>query len=210
MTRLVLVHGLGVSGRYFDPLVRELREFETVRPDLRRFVTVEEQAEALGESVEPGTPMLGNSLGCQVIAELAAREPGFVERAIFVGPTVDRRHRSWLDQAGRLLLDSTRERPSLTAIVVRDYLGANPFRIMRSARSALDDALERKVTALEGPLLVVRGERDPLCPKDWAEELARRAPRGRLEVVPGAAHAVHHSHPEALGALVRSFLQETT
>ena len=209
MPRLVLVHGLGVSGRYFDPLVRELSDFETVRPDLRRFVTVEEQAEALGEVVGPGVPLLGNSLGCQVIAELAAREPGLVGRTIFVGPTVDRRHRSWLDQAGRLLLDSTRERPSLTAIVVRDYIGANPFRVARSARSALDDALERKLPALEEPLLVVRGARDPLCPQDWAEEIACRAPHGRLEVVPGAGHAVHYSHPQALGALVRSFLQES-
>jgi len=208
MKRLVLVHGLGVSGRYFDPLVRELAEFEILRPDLRRHVTVEDQARALGEVID-GAPVLGNSLGCQVIAELASHGPGIVGRAIFVGPTVDRRHRSWLDQAGRLLLDSTRERPSLTAIVVSDYLFANPLRVARTARSALHDALERKVPALEEPLLVVRGEGDPLCPQDWAEEIARRAPRGRLEVVPGAAHAVHHSHPQALGKLVRNFLQES-
>jgi len=206
MARLVLVPGLGVSGRYFDPLVRELSEFETVRPDLRRFVTVEEQARALGEVID-GAPVLGNSLGCQVIAELASREPGVVGQAVFVGPTVDRRNRSWLEQVRRLLLDSTRERPSLTAIVVRDYL-ANPLRVARTARSALNDALERKVSALEEPLLVVRGACDPLCPQDWAEELARQAPQGRFEVVAGAAHAVHDSHPRELAALVRSFLQE--
>lgn len=209
MQRLVLVHGLGVSGRYFEPLVRELPDFETVRPDLRRFTTVEEQAEALRPVVgDERVPLLGNSLGCQVIAELAAREPRVVGRTIFIGPTVDRRHRSLLDQAGRILLDMTRERPSLSAIVVQEYLAANPLRVAKTARSALGDALERNVAALAEPLLVVRGARDPMCPQDWAEELARRAPRGRLHVVPGAAHAVHHSHPAELAAIVRRFLEE--
>jgi pimeloyl-ACP methyl ester carboxylesterase len=208
MQRLVLVHGLGVSGRYFEALVRELPDFETVRPDLRRFATVEEQAEALRRVVGDGAPLIGNSFGCQVIAELAEREPRVVGRTIFIGPTVDRRHRSLLEQAGRILLDMTRERASLSALIVRDYLAANPLRVAKTARSALGDALERKVPALTGPLLVVRGARDPLCPQDWAEEVARRAPRGRLHVVPGAAHAVHDSHPAQLGALVRDFLEE--
>ena len=208
MRRLVLVHGLGVSGRYFDPLVRELPDFECVVPDLRRHTTLEGQAEALREVVGEGAPLVGNSMGCQAITELAVRSPGLLERAIFVGPTVDRRSRSYVEQAARLLVDAVREPPSLATIVVRDYISTGPLRVARAARSAVGDALEREVPRIACPLLVVRGERDPLCPQDWAEELARVASRGRLAVVRGAAHAAHYSHPRELAALVRGFLEE--
>jgi 2-hydroxy-6-oxonona-2,4-dienedioate hydrolase len=207
MRRIVLVHGLGVSGRYFLPLVRELSDFECVVPDLRRHTTIEAQAEALREVVGEREPLLGNSMGCQVIAELAVRFPQLVERAVFVGPTVDRRRRSYARQAARLFLDAFREPPSLLPIVVRDYLSIGPIRVARMARSAVDDALEREVPRMECPLLVVRGRRDPLCPRDWAEELADRARHGRAEVVPGA-HAAHYSHPRELAALVRAFVEE--
>ena len=208
MRRLVLVHGLGVSGRYFDPLVRELVDLECVVPDLRRRPTIEAQAEALRGVVGERAPLLGNSMGCQAIAELGVRAPELVERAVFVGPTVDRRRRSAWAQALALVHDALYERQSLTAIVVRDYIAANPIRVARAARSALDDALERKLPAFRAPLLVVRGGHDPLCPPSWAKEVARRAPRGRLAVIPDGAHAVHHSHPAELAALVRAFLEE--
>ena len=208
MRRLVLVHGLGVSGRYFDPLVRELVDFECVVPDLRRQTTVEAQAKALREVVGPRSPLLGNSMGCQVIAQLAVRAPELVERAIFVGPTVDRHRRSYSAQAFRLLLDAFREPPALLPIVLRDYLSTGPVRVARMARSAVHDALEREVPAMKTPLLVLRGERDPLCPQDWAEELARVARRGHAEVIRGAAHAAHYSHPGELAALVRAFVDE--
>ena len=210
MRRLVLVHGLGVSGRYFLPLVHELSELDCVVPDLRRHTTVEAQAEALGKVVGERTPMLGNSMGCQVIAELAVRAPELVERAVFVGPTVDRRRRSLGRQAARLLLDAFREPPSLLPIVARDYLSTGPIRVVRMARSAVNDALEREVPRMECPLLVVRGDRDPLCPRDWAEELAQLAQDGRQEVIRGAAHATHYSHPGELAALVRRFVEEPT
>ena len=207
MRRLVLVHRLGVSGRYFDPLVRELVDFDCVVPDLRRHTTIEAQAEALAGFLGGRSAVLGNSLGCQVIADLGVQAPELVERAIFVGPTVDRRHRSAWSQALALLRDSVRERPSLIPIVVSDYLRSGPLRMARTARSALADALERKLPAFSAPLLVVRGERDPLCPPGWGEEVARLA-GGRLVTVPGAGHAVHHSHPEQLAALVRRFAEE--
>lgn len=208
MRALVLVHGLGVTGRYFGPLLAELRDLECVVPDLRASETVAGQAEALREVLRGPAPLLGNSLGCQVIAELAMRAPELVERAVFVGPTVDRRRRSAPAQAAALLLDGIRERPSLTATVVRDYLATGPLRVWRTARSALADEPERKLPAFRAPLLVVRGERDPLCSAAWGEELARLAPRGRLETVAGGAHAVHHSHPRELATLVRRFLEE--
>lgn len=207
MNRLVLVHGLGVSPRYFQPLVEALPGAKA--PDLRPATTLPVLAERLAEAAEnEPTAYLGNSFGCQVIVELAIRRPALVERAIFVGPAVDRRRRSWTSQISRLAVDAVREPPRLVAIAVRDYFGTGPVRTLRMAREALGDPLERKLPALRTPLLVVRGERDPLCPQDWAEDVTRLAPVGRLAVVPEAAHAVHYSHARELAVLVRTFLQE--
>jgi pimeloyl-ACP methyl ester carboxylesterase len=205
--RLILVHGLGVSPRYFAPLLEELPEAEA--PDLRRATTLPALAELLGAAVEEQpAAFLGNSFGCQVIAELAVRRPELVERAVFVGPTVDRRRRSWVSQAARLALDAVREPPGLVAVAVRDYFSTGPIRTLRMAREALRDPLELKLPALHAPLLVVRGGRDPLCPQDWAEEVAWLAPRGRLAIIAGAAHAPHYSHPAELAAIARAFLEE--
>ena len=207
MAPLVLVHGLGVSPRYFAPFVDALA-LETVAPDLRRFATRERQAEALREHVAEGSAVFGQSYGCQIVAELAAREPRRVGRAIFVSPTVDAEHRSFVQQSGRLLANATREPASLVGLVLRDALATGPIRLARMARSAVHDPVERKLPSFAAPLLVVRGERDHLCTEWWAEEIVRLAPRARLEVVAGAAHAVNYSHPRELAAIVRRFLEE--
>ena len=208
MTRLVLVHGLGVSPRYFAPFVDALVDVETAAPDLRRFATRERQAEALREHLTPGSAVLGQSYGCQIVAELAAREPGLLGRVIFVSPTVDAEHRSFVQQSGRLLATAMREPRPLVGLTIRDAVATGPIRLARMAWSAVRDPVERKIASIDSPLLVVRGSRDFLCTQWWAEELVGLAPRGRLEVVPGAAHAVHYSHAEELAALVRSFLEE--
>ena len=208
MARLVLVHGLGVSPRYFEPLVGALGDIETFAPDLRRFATRTRQAEALREHLAAGSAVLAQSYGCQIVAELAAREPTLLGRVIFVSPTVDAEHRSFVQQSGRLLATATREPGSLVGLTIRDAVSTGPIRLARMAWSAVRDPVERKVPSIEAPLLVVRGARDLLCTQWWADEIVRLAPRGRLEVVSGAAHAVHYSHPAELATLVRAFLEE--
>ncbi|MDQ3880940.1 MAG: alpha/beta hydrolase, partial [Chloroflexota bacterium] len=66
----------------------------------------------------------------------------------------------------------------------------------------------RKLPCVRVPTLVVRGGRDPIVPQAWAEEVARLLPRGRLVVIPGAAHAVNHDAPAALARVVLPFLTE--
>jgi 2-hydroxy-6-oxonona-2,4-dienedioate hydrolase len=201
VNRVILVHGLGVSPRYWRPLLCVLPGSEA--PDLRACATLGAQADLLAEVLagDPAT-LVGNSYGCQVITELAVRRPELIRGMVFVGPTVDRRRRTWLSQGARLAVAATREPAGLVALAVRDYFATGPLRTLRMAREAMADPVEAKLPKLRAPLLVVRGERDPLCPPDWAEEVASLAPEGRLAVVSGAAHAVHYTHPRELAALV--------
>ncbi len=217
---VVLVHGLVVSGRYMVPFLEELtRSHAVYAPDLPGFGRSEGPAHApdvagLADALAAwmralglsGAALVGNSMGCQVIVELALRHPGLVDRVVLQGPTMDPRARSAPRQMGRLLIDTTREPPSLVAIEGLDLLRAGVVRAWRTFRQALKDPIEEKLPQVRVPALVVHGSRDRISPRSWAEEVARLLPDGRLVVLPHAAHAANYSAPAELARAVRSFL----
>jgi pimeloyl-ACP methyl ester carboxylesterase len=218
---IVLVHGIGVSGRYLVPTARALTEWRTVYvPDLpgygrseapRRALGVPELADALRMVVAElglGAPaFLGNSLGCQILVELAARATSTTGPLVLVGPTLDPRRRSFLEGAVALLRDWLRE-PELTPVAVADYVRFGPVRFLQTARSLLADRPEDKLPRVDVPVLVVRGERDGFITREWAEEVAALAPHGRFVSVPGVAHAVNYTAPGELARLTLEFLDE--
>lgn len=214
---VVLVHGLVVSGRYLVPtgalLARHLR---VLVPDLpgfgasegpRRALDVGGLAAHLGrwlDALELPPPLLvANSFGCQVVAELAATDPRPLHGVVLTGPTVDPARRAFLTQAAALIADTVREPPELAWIIVTDFLRAGPLRSLRTVRWALRHRIETLLPRVTTEALVVRGERDPICGQRWAEQAAALLPRGRLEVIPRAPHAVNFATPEPLARLVR-------
>jgi pimeloyl-ACP methyl ester carboxylesterase len=219
---VVLVHGLIVSSRYMVPTAERLAPFVPVfavdlpgfgrSDDPARTLDVPELADALASWMEASllerAVLVGNSFGCQVIAELAARHPGRVAGVVLAGPSMDPRARNAPAEMLRLLADWPRERPSLTLIFLRDLLRAGLGRGWRTFRYALADRIEAKLPLVQAPALVVRGSRDPIVPERWAEEAARLLPRGRLAVIPGAPHAINYSAPDELVRILRSFLSE--
>ena len=221
---VALVHGIGVSSRYLVPVGRELaRTHRVLAPDLPGYGRSESPPRALGVGGLAGAlsawldaegldrvSLLANSMGCQVVVDLALREPERVSALVLVGPTVDPHARDPLRQAARLVLDSAREPPSLVGIILWDYAVFGPLRFAATAVSALRDAIEEKLPHVRAPVLVVRGERDAIVPQRWAEEVTALLPRGRLVVLPGAAHNVTYDAPLELVRVVRPFLEEAT
>jgi pimeloyl-ACP methyl ester carboxylesterase len=218
---VLLVHGLGVAGAYFEPLGRELtRWFRVSIPDLPgwgvserppRALTIEELADVLADFVgcdDNAPALVANSLGCQIVVALASRHPECVRAAILVGPTVDPAYRGWLSHAIRLIVGATREQSGLFPVVLRDYLRMGPVRMFAAARAALADEPERRLPKVEAPVLVVRGERDALTTLRWARRCAALAECGAFVEVGGAAHAAHVSQPGHVAELVRRFLAE--
>jgi len=219
---IVLVHGIGVSGRYLLPTARLLEPTHRVLvPDLPGFGPSAKPSRALGVrglaralaawldaiGVE-SAPLVANSIGCQIVVALAREHTERAERLVLVGPTVDAHARSFPRQAFRLALDTAREPPSLAAIVALDYLTYGPLRFLATARSALNDRIEDHARFVAAPVLVVRGARDALVSQRFAEELAARFANGRLVVVPDSPHAVNYARPDVLARLVRDFLSE--
>ena len=219
---VVLLHGYGVSGTYMLPLARELADSYRVlvpelpgqgksepRPGLR---SVHELAGAFGawlEAAELEQPaVVANSLGCQVVTELAVREPERVGPLVLVGPTVDPARRRGRHQLFAALRDCAREPLLLVGIAAMDDVGVGMRRLVATARAALDDRIEERLPLVEQPTVVVRGGADGFVSADWAEQVASLLADGRLVVVPGEPHAVHFTRPEAVAGIVRELLAE--
>lgn len=217
---IVLVHGLGMSGLTFVPLLRQFAGRAQVwAPDLPGFgrstkpehaLELDELADALADWVAATgiTPdcFLGHSLGAQIVAQLALSRPGAVPAAVLVGPTRDPRAGSLLHQGWRMLKDLPREPLSLARLAVRDYLSATPGRMVRTMHDALDTRVRERARALHLPVLLIRGEHDPVVPPDWAAELCELLPDGRLAEIAGAPHGATYTHPGEVAALTLDFL----
>jgi len=219
---VVLVHGLVVSSRYMVPIAERLTPYYQVyAPDLPGFgksakppraLDIPELADSLdawmqGIGLESAV-LIGNSMGCQVIAHLAVRHPERVERAVLQGPTMDPQGRTVLRQLGRFLTNSTREPLSMAPVMMLDYLAAGFGRAWHTFRYALRDRIEDNLPHLGVPTLVVRGSRDPIVPKRWAEEASRLLPDGRLVVIPDATHTANFDAPSEFVRVIREFLNE--
>jgi 2-hydroxy-6-oxonona-2,4-dienedioate hydrolase len=219
---VVLVHGSGLSGRYMIPTAERLAlDFHVYVPDLpgfgdsdkpSRVFDVPELTDWLsGWIVAAGlnrAALLGNSFGCQVIADLAAHHPERVERAVLQGPTTPPDERSWFWQFVRWKQNQRYNPSSLEPITWSDYRKCGLRRMYRTFHYQLTDRIEDKAPRIRAPVLVVRGSEDPICNQRWCEEIARLSPRGRLAVIPNVAHTLCYTAPVELANVTRSFLNE--
>lgn len=222
-TPVILLHGLGISSLYMIPTAKLLAQHHPVyAPDLPGFGRSEKPPRVLGVrqladalaawmdamNLERGV-FVANSFGCQIIVEFALHHPERMERLVLIAPTVDRYARTARKQILRLFLDAPHEPVSLILIATFDYLRARPNRVVRTLYRALVDCPEEKLPHITVPVLVVRGERDPMVPQRWTEEVAALLPDSHLVMFPRAAHAVNYSHPKELTREILKFLRET-
>jgi 2-hydroxy-6-oxonona-2,4-dienedioate hydrolase len=219
---IVLVHGLGLSGRYMLPLAACLAaDHRVFLPDLPGFgdsshpheiLDVPGLADALAawlEAMDLRRPtLLGNSFGCQIIVDAAARYPHLVERAILQGPTAPPEERTWFRQTVRWRQNQPFNPPSMAPVTWSDYRKCGWRRLFVTFHYSLRDRVEAKLSAVACPTLVVRGTRDPICRAEWAEFVADRLPRGRLALIPDVAHTLCYTAPGELAEVTRRFLKE--
>lgn len=212
----VLVHGIGVSSRYFHPLAVALAEYGPVylidlpgygaAPSARRDVSLGEHAAVLAELLEAlglvDPVLVGHSMGTQIVTRLAVDRPDVTDRLVLIGPTMDPAARTFLRASLRLGHDLLREPPLTNAIVVWDYIvRCGPVYYFRQLPHLLDDRIERRMPLLTARTLVLRGDRDPIAPAVWSRRLAELAPDGRFEEVEGA-HVMMFTDPARAARLI--------
>ena len=218
---VVLVHGFVLAGDYMMPAAERLAALaRTYVPDLPGYGLSDRPLQPLelaylGDRLAEWMDRLslgrahfiGNSFGCQVLVDFAARHARRVHRLVLQGPTVDPAARSLARQVLRLIENSRIESPGLGRLMLRDYWRAGWRGIVETGRMALSDRLEAKLKQIAMPTLVVRGSRDVLAPQAWAERMVDLLPQGRLLVMPGLAHTIIYTAPAVFVDAIRPFLR---
>jgi pimeloyl-ACP methyl ester carboxylesterase len=218
------LHGFGLSGQYLLPTAEALAdEFHILVPDLPGFgrsgnaiepLTIPELAHAAAafldtQGIEKVT-LVGNSMGCPVIVEFAYLYPHRLERAILVSPAGGIHNQPMPRAVRQLSHDGLREPVKLLRVVVPDYLRFGVPSTFRMFRALTRYPSLDRLLALDVPMLVVAGSRDPLIPgpariREVAAQIEHRAV---FVVIDGAAHAINFSHPGELASVIRQFMAD--
>ena len=216
----VLLHGIGMSHRYFRRLraaldtvgptyVLDLPGFgATPQPD--RALSVAEYAQFAGRMLDAlgieSCAAVGHSMGTQFAMDLALQRPSLVSHLVLIGAVVDSRRRTVLQQGLALARDSMRERPSTNATAFSDYARCGPRRYLAELGAMMAYPTEDRIGSVQAPVLVIRGARDPIASTQWCRLLTDRAQNGKMIEVPRGPHVVQESAPNRVSAAITRFV----
>jgi pimeloyl-ACP methyl ester carboxylesterase len=212
----VLVHGIGVSSRYFHPVAAFLAEHGDVyavdlpgygeSPRVRRDVTLADHAAVVAEVVRMhglvDPVVVGHSMGSQIVAQLAVDHPEVADRIVLIAPTLDPRKRGVIRAGLALGRDTLREPLLSNAVVLGDYFLRCGIRYyLRQLPHLIADRVEDRAGRIRARTLVIVGDRDAVVDRSFARELADRIPRGRLHVARGP-HVVMFTDPAGVARAI--------
>lgn len=212
----VLVHGLGVSSYYFEPLAARLARSGVVHmldlpgfdgvPHPGRPLTIGDFADVVaGWAEQEGltAPVLvGHSMGGQVVVEAMVRYPDLAGGGVVIGPPVNASERSVGYQIMRLAQSSLYETQPTRRAAMAGYLRSGPRWVMRVLPQLLRYPIEERIAEVAVPVLVLRGSRDSVAPGSWTATLAAACRRGTEAEIEGASHAVVYEHYRETAAQV--------
>lgn len=216
----VLLHGIGMGRSVYVDFVERLPG-RIIALDLPGF----------GEAPEPGRTLtmarhadliaaflrsidvsdaviIGHSMGSQIGAELAVRHPGLVDGLVLAGPTVNSATRSIREQATYLLRDLMGERPEVLLRGAREYLRGGPH-LIRKIRATVVHEPEKAYARVKCPVLVLRGERDPLAPVSWCRKIVDLVPGpATLREIPDHGHGTLLSDAKVAADMITEFARD--
>jgi pimeloyl-ACP methyl ester carboxylesterase len=214
----VLVHGLGGSRRWWEPVVEPLAErlqlhlvdlpgFGSARG--RPFVLRDAPAYVralLGEVGLERVNLIGHSLGGAVCARFAALWPDMVDRLVLVAPAGLRERERPIQYALPIAAALRQARPRFLRTAVGDSIRAGFFTVYRAGTQLLgDDALRGELSSIQAPTLLLWGERDPIVRPPVAQEYERAIKGAELVILAGAGHVPMFDQAEAFAAAVLGF-----
>ena len=219
----VLIHGIGMSHRYFRRLGFLLADYGDVHLiDLPGYgwtrrpahassttATAELIGKLLDEAGSSTCVVVGHSMGVQSATELALLRPDLVSHLVLIGAAVDVERRTIRQQALTLSINSLLEKPLLSMVQFFDVLRCGPRWYLAQLRLAMSYPLEERLPLAAQPVLVLRGSRDLVAGTAWSERLAHQSQHGEATTIDGAPHAAHHSAPRAVAATVIGFLRRS-
>ena len=234
---LVLLHGVGLDHSMWTPVATLLQDdFEVLALDLPGHggrgpapdgIMLGDLAEAVAGSVEPGSHLVGFSLGALVAQHLARYRPDLVATLTSVSSVCRRTDDERAAVLSRLATAAADFPASVAASLQRWYAGTptdpelvhqteatllandvqsylNCYRVFATADAEIAAELPR----ITVPALAVTGENDPGSTPEMTHRLADAIPDCRAVVIPGARHMLPVERPRDLVTCLTTFLGE--
>ncbi len=218
----VLIHGVGLSHRSYGRLARELSVHGTViavdlpgfgglrRP--KRSLSIGEHAEVVAQLLTrihvESYVAIGHSMGAQIAVELGSTHPHRVSTVVLIGPVVNPARCTLAQQGVDLARDSAKEPASTNLMVLRDYILCGIRWFTAEVVEMVEYPTDEHIELLRIPLLVIRGEQDPIATEKWCEWLASRSRDGHMRTIPSHRHVVVHTAPAQVAGLIEAFEQD--
>lgn len=235
---LVYLHA--AAGLFWDPFLDELAEQHTIYAplvpgtapgapddigkvaDLWDLVLIyEELIDALGVR---GAPMIGQSFGGMLAAELAAHSPAICSRLVLLAPVGlwldDHPVSNWVATAPQDFPALLFHRPDCDAAVAMFTPPDDPDAAIAGIVATVwatgctskflwpipDKGLAKRIHRIATPTLIVWGEQDALISSVYAAEFGRLIPDSRVEVIDECGHIPQMEQLPNTLSLVREFL----
>ena len=229
MDPLVLVPGLLCTEALFAPQIGELAR-EGVRiqvVDHRQDETVAAITTRLLAEAPPRFALAGLSMGGYIAMEVMRRAPERVTRLMLLDTsaradtaeqTANRRRLLGLAESGKFdqvtpslfplfVHEDRQEDAALRQLVLQMAAATGPEAFVRQEKAILAREDSRpSLGSIACPTAIVVGAGDRLTPPELAREMQDLIPRSRLETVFGAGHLPTVETPDAVTALMRTWL----
>ncbi len=231
--RLLLLHGVGLRAEAWNAQIDALSaDFDIVAPDmpghgetppLPDAATLAAYTAPILDALEGPTWVAGHSMGAMMALDLAVRAPSRVRgvaalNAIYrrspEASAAVRARAEALDPGASADPQPTlarwfgRTRSAASGACLRWLTAVDPagYRDAYRVFAAEDGPEAGALAALGCPALFCTGADEPNSTPAMSEAMADLAPAGRVLIVPGAAHMMPMTHPDAVTAALRDFL----
>ncbi|WP_291427829.1 alpha/beta hydrolase [Deinococcus sp.] len=154
-----------------------------------------------------GVPLLGHSLGGEVIIDLAARYPNLSSALIACAPTGIPENPSVRLQLLQLLKDLPRERLGLLLPGLKAYLHCGIRRMVKLARDQEDHLTGPLLGHVTVPTLLLDGLSDVVIRSWTVRRIQSDIPDAVIRQIPGAPHGLTDTHPRAVARFTLEFLR---
>ncbi|WP_311379839.1 alpha/beta fold hydrolase [Arthrobacter sp. ISL-48] len=237
--RIALIHGVGLDGSMWGPL----REFLEPEYDVQVLellghgnrghiapegVSLEELATDVAEHLEPGTHVVGFSLGALVAQHLARFRPDLVASLVSVASVCERTSQEHAAVMIRLAAAASDFPATVEASIMRWYPKGSsvPGELIQATREVLlrndpqsflacyrvfataDAEIAPELPRITVPSHAVTGELDQGSTPEMSARLAAAIPGCTYSVISGARHMMPVEQPHQLANTLTAFVKE--
>lgn len=164
------------------------------------------------------TDLYGHSFGGRVTANFLSQNPDFPGRAILVGASGIKLPKNFIIRT-RILFSKigkpfAQVLPKKIQIWIKhkifkahDYVDTHPEMMTTLLKNWADPCVSSILPNIKHPVQLIWGDQDTVTPLAGGHIYHDRLPHSQLDIIHGAKHGPHHTHPKEIAKIINDFLE---